>query len=88
MNACDCPVQVTAELWDVDGQRLLWQQTQAVEQPGWVEFAVAVPEGELAVWPQLRLRASQGDVPLVFTDRAGNQVNDFLPLTLVLLVDP
>ncbi|MFZ2360753.1 MAG: hypothetical protein WA040_15540, partial [Anaerolineae bacterium] len=88
VNACDCPVQVTAELWDVDGQRLLWQQTQAVEQPGWVEFAVAVPEGELAVWPQLRLRASQGDVPLVFTDRAGNQVNDFLPLTLVLLVDP
>lgn len=88
VNACDCPVQVTAELWDVDGQRLLWQQTQAVEQPGWVEFAVAVPEGEMAVWPQLRLRASQGDVSLVFTDRAGNQVNDFLPLTLVLLVDP
>ncbi len=85
---CDCPAQVTAELWDVDGQRLVWQQEVTVGEAGWVEFGVAVPEGEMAVWPQLRLRASQGDVPLRFTDRAGNPVDDFLPLTLVLLVDP
>jgi hypothetical protein len=42
----------------------------------------------MAVWPQLRLRARRGDTPLFFTDRAGNTVNDFLPLTLVLLSDP
>jgi hypothetical protein len=85
---CDCPVQMTAFLWDVDGQRLLWQQERTVDEAGRVEFEVKVPEGEMAVWPQLRLRASRGDLPLVFTDRAGNRVNDFLPLTLVLLVDP
>ncbi len=85
---CNCPVQLTAELWDVVDQRLLWQQTLAVEEPGRVGFDVAAPEGEMAVWPQLRLRASQGNVPLRFTDRAGNPVDDFLPLTLVLLVDP
>jgi len=85
---CDCPVEVTAELWDVDGQRLLWQEALAVQEAGWVEFGVAVTEGEMVVWPQLRLRASQGGIPLHFVDRAGNQVDDFLPLTLVLLVDP
>lgn len=84
---CDCPAQLTAELWDVDGERLLWQQEIAVEEAGWVEFEVAAPEGELAVWPQLRLRAHQHDVPLRFIDRAGNPINDFLPLTLVLLSD-
>ena len=85
---CDCPVQMTAELWDVDGERLIWQQARTVEKPGWVEFDVEAPAGEMAVWPQLRLRAHTGDVPLYFTDRAGNVVNDYLPLTMVLLSDP
>lgn len=88
ISQCDCPVQLTAELWDVAGERLLWQQERTVEGPGRVEFAVEAPAGEMAVWPQLRLRARRGDTPLFFTDRAGNTVNDFLPLTLVLLSDP
>jgi len=88
ISQCDCPLGLTAELWDREGERLLWQQERAVEGPGWVEFGVEAPAGDLAVWPQLRLRARQDATPLTFTDRAGNQVDDFLPLTLVLLSDP
>ena len=85
--ACDCPVQLTAELWDREGERLLWQQERTVEGPGWLEFDVTAPAGDLAVWPQLRLRGRQGDIPLFFTDQGGHAVTDFLPLTPVLLSD-
>lgn len=85
--ACDCPVQLTAELWDREGERLLWQQERTVEGPGWVEFDVTAPAGDLAVWPQLRLRGRQGEIPLFFTDQGGHAVTDFLPLTPVLLSD-
>lgn len=88
ISQCDCPVQLTAELWDVEGERLLWQEERTVEGPGRMEFAVQAPAGEQAIWPQLRLRARRGDTPLYFIDLAGNTVNDFLPLTLVLLNDP
>ena len=88
ISQCDCPLWLTAELWDGEGERLLWQQERAVEGPGWVEFGVEAPAGDLAVWPQLRLRARQNATPLYFTDRAGNLVDDFLPLTLALLSDP
>lgn len=88
LTACDCPVQLTAELWDGEGERLLWQQERTVQEPGWVEFDVTAPVGDLAVWPQLRLRGRQGEIPFYFTDRAGHVVTDYLPLTLVLLSDP
>lgn len=88
ISQCDCPLELTAELWDREEERLLWQQERTVEGPGWVEFGVEAPAGDLAVWPQLRLRARQGAAPLYFTDRAGNKVDDSLPLTLVLLSDP
>ena len=85
---CDCPLQLAAELWDENGQRLVWQQEVTVETPGRVEYDVAVAEGELADWPQLRLRARQGDIPLPFTDAAGQSIQDTLPLTTVQLVEP
>ena len=86
---CDCPVQVTAELWDVDGRApAVAAGALAVQAPGWVEFGVEVPAGEMAVWPQLRLPRPPGRCPAGLYRPRRQPVNDYLPLTLVLLVDP
>lgn len=86
--SCDCPVELAAELWDENGQRLAWQQERTVEAPGAVAFTVTVAEGELADWPRLRLRARKGDVPLLFTDPAGQPIQDSVPLTAVQVSKP
>lgn len=85
---CDCPVELTAELWDQNGERLAWQQRITVESPGAIAFAVAVAEGELADWPLLRLRAEKGEDVLMLTDLAGHAIQDTLPLTTLRLSAP
>lgn len=85
---CDCPLQLTAELWDEYRQRLIWEQESAVKEPGRVEYEILVAEDEIAGWLQLRLRARKGDVPLLFTDPAGQPIQDTLPLTTIQLSGP
>jgi hypothetical protein len=85
-DCAGCPVELTAELWDYPGNRVVWSQTRTVTQPGPVTFEVAVAQDELAGEPELRLRASRADVPLQWVDSAGHALRDTLPLTPVRLV--
>ncbi len=81
-----CPVELTAELWDYPGGRVVWSQTATVTEPGPVSFTVSVPPDDLAGEPELRLRATRSGLPLSWLDTAGHPLRDTLPLTPVRLV--
>lgn len=75
------PVQITAELWDSPGQRVIWQQETPVTSAGTYTLPLSVAEGEPANEGELRVRVSKNGEKLSWLDAAGHRISGLAPLT-------
>ena len=81
VNEVMTPVQVTAELWDWPGQRVIWQQQIPVAGAGVYKLPLNIRQDEPANEGELRIRVSREGAGLSWLDQVGHAINDYVPLT-------
>jgi hypothetical protein len=86
--AVDCPVALTADVWDWSGNRPVWKQTTEVRAPGPVEYTITAATDDPANWPGLRLSAESNGRRFRVLDDAGHALGDTFNLTPVGLSGP
>jgi hypothetical protein len=86
--ALDCPVALTADVWDWSGNRPVWAQTAQVTSPGPVEYTITAAADDPANWPGLRLSAESNGRRFRVLDDAGHPLGDTFNLTPIGLSGP